>query len=377
MGAVLVCAKGYPPDIGGVQSYGEHVVRAYLQRGLTPVVLTSRPGSRGWQTVTYPEGAVRLLNVGEGPQPLVFVRLLRAARGIVRGERFDFCHATTWKAGMAVSPWFSGPLVLTVHGREITIVPAPLRPAMRWLVRRARLIVAVSESTRSAARKAVGPRAGEGRWIVSHNGLSYRDAALAGARDGEGRGGGRPLRLYTFCRFVARKNIDGALHAVRMVRDRGITGFEYVIAGDGPECARLRELATALGLDDIVRFAGPLPEEEVVPGYRRADIFLHPQIAAAEQRDIEGFGLTIADAMALGALAIAGRDGGPAEFIEQGRTGLLVDGGDHGDIADALELALRDASLRHRVAAAGREWCIANLSWATHVARILETLAVR
>lgn len=374
MGAVLVCAKGYPPDIGGVQSYGEHVVRAYLERGLTPVVLTSRPGSRGWQTLTYPEGTVRLLNVGEGPQPLVFVRLLRAARKIVRTDRLDFCHATTWKAGIAVSPWFSGPLVLTVHGREITIVPAPFRPVMRWLIRRARLIVAVSDATRSAAREAAGPRAGEGRWIVSHNGLSYRDAALAGE---DTRNSGRPLRLYTFCRLVARKNVDGALHAVRMVRDRGITGFEYVIAGDGPERVRLRDLATALGLDDIVRIVGSLPEEDVVPGYLRADIFLHPQIAAARRRDIEGFGLAIADAMALGALAIAGRDGGPAEFIEHGRTGLLVDGSNHGDIADALELALKDVSLRHRVAAAGREWCIANLSWATHVAQILEALALR
>jgi phosphatidylinositol alpha-1,6-mannosyltransferase len=370
---VLLCAKGYPPDIGGVQAYSEHVARAYLAGGITPVIVSSRPGARGWITLTYPEGDIRLWNVGEGPQIVLALRLLVAARRIVRSRSFDFCHATTWRAASTVSPWLRGmPLVITVHGREVLHVPAPLRAPMRRLLRRARAVVAVSRATLTSAVTMMGRDTGGGRWIISYNGLSFPAEAPAFVRHADTGG---PLRLYTFCRLIDRKNIAGALRALALLRDRGVADFDYVISGDGPARLAIDRLIGELGLSGKVRTTGYIAEADIPARYGAADIFLHPQIALDDGRDVEGFGLVIADAMSFGALAIAGRAGGPADFIEDGRTGLLVDGENVTAIADTLAAIMADSDRRLRIAERGRSWCNANLSWGVHVADIIATLA--
>jgi len=45
--SVLICAKAFPPVVGGVESYSEHTAQAYLRCGVTPTVLTSFPGESG------------------------------------------------------------------------------------------------------------------------------------------------------------------------------------------------------------------------------------------------------------------------------------------------------------------------------------------
>lgn len=370
--SVLLCAKGYPPDVGGIQTYSEHVARAYLARGIAPLIVTSRPGPRGWIDMPYPEGPARLFNVGDGAQPLVFLRLLAGCRRITRAQRFDIFHATTWRAALAVAPWRGGrPLAITIHGREVLHVPRLLRGAMAHVLRGADAVIAVSGTTLAAARRALGGRIGGGRWIASYNGLSHAEEAAAFDRAPPGP----VLRLYTFCRLIERKNVRRVLRALAMLRDRGIDRFDYVVSGDGPARAGIERLIEELGLADKVRLTGHIAAEDIPEGYRRADILLHPQTAPQGGRDVEGFGLVIADAMSFGALAIAGRAGGPGEFVEDGRTGILVDGEDVGAIADAIAAAIANGEQHRKIAEEGRRWCLANLSWANHVGAIIEALS--
>jgi len=136
-------------------------------------------------------------------------------------------------------------------------------------------------------------------------------------------------------------------------------------------------LINELHLETHVTLLGHIPEGDICELYQKADIFLHPQITTANGRDIEGFGLTIADAMSFGAVAVAGKDGGPADFIEDGKTGVLVDGRSPVEIADALEQLLDNDALRLRVAEAGCMWVKENLSWRKSAEAILASLPVR
>lgn len=370
--SVLLCAKGYPPDIGGVQAYSEHVARAYLAQGIVPMILTSRPGPRGWLDMDYPEGRARLFNVGEGSQVRIFLRLLRAGWRIARSTPFDFFHATTWRAAAAIAPWRAGrPLAITVHGREVLDVPHLLVGVMRGLLRRADAVIAVSRITLSGVRQAMAGQTGGGRWIASFNGLSYPEESAGFRRSPPGP----ILHLYTFCRLIERKNIAGALHALHRLRQRGIDNFDYVISGDGPARPGIERLIAELDLSDRVSLTGYIPAGEIPEAYRRADIFLHPQTAPDGGRDVEGFGLVIADAMSFGALAIAGTAGGPADFIADGRTGILVDGEDVAAIAAAIARAFTDAAACAAIAEQGRIWCGANLSWNRHVADVLAAVS--
>ena len=368
---VLICAKGWPPDVGGVQTYSEYVARAYLKAGYAPVAISTRPGPRGWMMLDYPEGTVRLWNVGPGGQAVLFVRMLAAARRILAAERFAFLHPTTWRPALALAPFRRGrTTVLSVHGQEVLGMPAHLRPAMRAMLRGADVVVAVSRPTLAAARSVL-PGGGRGRWLAAFNGLSYEGEAR-GFQRVENRDG--PVRLYSFCRLAKRKNISGALQALALVRARGIDNFTYEIAGGGPLKAQIAAEIAAFGLSDRVTMAGYVDEAEIAPRYRACDVFVHPQTAPEGGADIEGFGLAIADAMSFGALALVGKDGGPADFVHDGQNGLVVDGNDVEAIADALALAITDPARRLELAGAGRAFALETLSWDKHVAAILAAL---
>lgn len=369
---VLICAKGYPPDVGGVQTYSEYVARAYRKAGIEPVVISSRAGATGWQTLTYPEGSVRLFNVGTGKQAVLFVRMMRAARRVIASERFDLLHPTTWRPALALAPWRGKlPMLLSVHGQEVLSTPGYLTAPMRYILRTADALVAVSRPTLAAARTALAGGTARGDWFAAHNGLSYEPEARAFERPA---GPADHVRLYSFCRLAERKNITGALHALRMVRDRGIENFRYVVAGGGPMKAEIAALIETLGLGGLVSMAGYIEEETIADRYRTADIFLHPQTAPKNGADLEGFGLAIADAMSFGALAIVGEAGGPSDFVTNEANGLVVDGEDTAAIADAIASVLTDRARLERLAAAGRAYALEHLSWDRHVATILDHL---
>ena len=114
--------------------------------------------------------------------------------------------------------------MITVHGREVLNYPRGMREVMRWALRRAELIVAVSPSTLALVHQIRGL---EGvRSAVGWNGLSFESGETTSIRpDG-------PVRVFTLCRLVARKNI--ALASARSPpRARGLD-LELSVAGTGP-----------------------------------------------------------------------------------------------------------------------------------------------
>ncbi len=78
------------------------------------------------------------------------------------------------------------------------------------------------------------------------------------------------------------------------------------------------------------------------------DLFAHPSHA-------EPFGLSILEATAHGLPVVAWREGGPAEIVVDGETGLLVPPGDSAGLTAALDALLADTSRRAAMGARGRE----------------------
>jgi glycosyltransferase involved in cell wall biosynthesis len=121
--------------------------------------------------------------------------------------------------------------------------------------------------------------------------------------------------------------------------------------GDGPLRAEITQSIADLGLGGHVTMHGTVPLDEL----RRflADVrpvCVLPSIRAADGQ-VEGIPVSLVEAMALGSPVISTRSGSIAELVVAG-TGLLVEPGDAGDLARAVERLVDDGRLAAELAAA-------------------------
>jgi glycosyltransferase involved in cell wall biosynthesis len=149
-------------------------------------------------------------------------------------------------------------------------------------------------------------------------------------------------------RFVEKKGIAVLAEAVRRLRALG-DQTPLVCVGDGP----LRPALEALGREVCgVSLTGWLSPDAVRDRMAAAVTLLVPSIIAADG-DAEGLPSVIAEAMAQACPVIGSDQGGIAEAVRQGCSGLLVPAGDAGALAEAMHRIGQDTALRDRMGAAG------------------------
>ncbi len=147
------------------------------------------------------------------------------------------------------------------------------------------------------------------------------------------------------------KGQDRLLRAQAILRDRGQPMHLVIVGGDSyglsPEyAASLPPLVHELGLQDAVTMTGEVPDAG--PYVEQMDILVNAS-------DPEPFGIVILEGMARGVAVVAVNSGGPSEFVEDRRTGMLASSGQPEALADALEPLLASAELREQIGEAGRE----------------------
>lgn len=161
-------------------------------------------------------------------------------------------------------------------------------------------------------------------------------------------------------RLAPEKGVDVLLRAFADVDG------ELVVAGSGPEEARLRRLAPPR-----VRFLGHLERDELPAWYAAADVLVLPSLS-------EPWGMPLNEAAAAGLPLVATDAVGAArELVEPGANGLVVPAGDVDALHDALGRLAGDERFRREAGARSRELA-ARLTperWAEAVARLVEDLA--
>jgi len=169
------------------------------------------------------------------------------------------------------------------------------------------------------------------------------------------------VTFFTVTRLVPRKGIDRVMEAIH-ARPDALGQAIYRIAGQGPDMARLRELAASLGIERQVKFLGYISDEEKIKEYAACDVFLMPCRETADG-DVEGFGLVFLEANACWRPVIAGRSGGVEAAVADGVSGILVNPDHVEDIADAMTRLAGDALLRTRMGRDGRSRVEAHFTW--------------
>jgi glycosyltransferase involved in cell wall biosynthesis len=153
-----------------------------------------------------------------------------------------------------------------------------------------------------------------------------------------------------------------AVEAMRHVE----TEVNLMLVGEGPDGPALREQARKHGVADRVEFVGRLPDEQLYERYLNAlGVYYGPFDEDYGYVTLEGFAahrpvVTVTDC------------GGPLEFVDDGRTGLVA-APEPRAIAEAFDRLYADRELARRLGEAGNEKLRATVpGWADIVARLLE-----
>ncbi|MCB9798149.1 glycosyltransferase family 4 protein [Candidatus Nomurabacteria bacterium] len=131
-----------------------------------------------------------------------------------------------------------------------------------------------------------------------------------------------------------------------------VPNLVWLIVGEGSQKQSLINLIKKHSLQNIVRFVGHVPHDDIKSYYYLSDLFIlltHPY-----QGMEEGLGLVFLEAAATGIPMIAGMSGGVEEAVADGRTGLVVDTYNEQQVAAAIKKLIEDIDYADRLGKAAQ-----------------------
>jgi glycosyltransferase involved in cell wall biosynthesis len=162
--------------------------------------------------------------------------------------------------------------------------------------------------------------------------------------------------VFAVSRLTALKRLDLLVEAAALMRNDTL---RVTIAGEGEEEAALRRRIDALGLRDRVRLVGPVDDASLVEHYARCRAVYFGPVN-------EDYGFVTLEAFRSGKAVLTCADsGGPAELVEDGRTGYVSEPTAEA-LAARLDALAADRSVAERMGGAARE-AAAPHTWARAV----------
>jgi glycosyltransferase involved in cell wall biosynthesis len=381
----------YHPCIGGAEAYGRAMVRRYVASGHAVDVFTSDAHDLRYYTdprrrkvdappVSIVDGArVHRLPVKHFPMQRYVGRLMSYAPhwptqcqvasympiipklGKVRGD-YDavfgvgFPFTTFSYAAWRTARTAGAPLILTPFLHLATpgdpVNRTYTRPHQVRLLTEADLVVSPTPLATEAVagwgiprdRLMTLPMAIEHEDVTGGDGRRYRSKHGLGDGPVIGQLGALDPNKGTADLVRAVDRIDREGSVTLVLAGAATPEFEAFL-----EEGRWRE-------KPWLRLLGPIPPDDVPDFYDALDVFAMPSRT-------DSFGIVYLEAWANGKPVVAARAGGVPEVVTDGETGLLIEFGDVGALADALARLIDDRDLARRLGESGRALVRSGYTW--------------
>ncbi|CAN5679886.1 N-acetyl-alpha-D-glucosaminyl L-malate synthase BshA [soil metagenome] len=274
-----------------------------------------------------------------------------AIQNVVERHDLDLVHAH-YAVPHATSAWIAKEMlgrdgfriVTTLHGTDITLVgqDPSFRSLTQFSIARSDGLTAVSEYLRRETHVHFDIPMDRIEVIPNFVDLDrYRRDAYPCHRAKLAEEGERIITHISNFRSV--KRVDDVIRIFARIAAR--VPSRLLLVGDGPDRARVQELAETEGVLERVLFLGK--QNSVAELLSCSDLFLLPS-------ENEAFGLVALEAMSCGVPVIASRIGGIPEVVDDGASGYLAPVGDVEYMAEAAVTLLSDEKMWKRFSEAAR-----------------------
>lgn len=310
---------------GGIETMLVNIVKAQVEMGAEVWVLLVND-VYDEQLMATMDKRIHIVTLGRKrhSQSLKFVLKLNAALSLINPDAIHL-HGSCFY-GMIFSHRLSRVASVTLHdlpsgkvrrwgilGRMFPILNFHLRGNVSYIDRIPR-VFAISEAVKRELKERYGVDS-----VVICNGIptnNYGQRSLRGLSDGK-------LRMVQVSRLEHdKKGQDLLIEAVAKIDDNVHVDF----IGDGGSREYLEQLTKKLGMENRVSFLGTKPQDYVASHLQDYDLFVQPS-------RYEGFGLTVAEAMAANVPVLVSAGQGPAEVTCGDNYGWTFENGCIDDLA--------------------------------------------
>ncbi len=361
---LCLVSESFLPRIGGAEVAVHCLASNFSQSGIETTVLTE--SSNQVDNLSSPYSIMHFLHTPRDilKGPLFALRLLY----LQRKHRFDIIHFH--KAYMAyyalklVGPLLKAKIVITGHGGDIQVCPeinygGRLKPGwdkkIRYAVQHADLLTAIGRGTHDTYLE-LGADKKKIIDIANGANLARFGSGPATLRESIGVSNNEKLVL-SIGRYNLAKDQEGLVRAMALVRQKN-SDIRCVFIGKKLEI--LEPLIKQMQLEDAIILVDQqdfetksdntidpekIPNEFILSAYRSSDLYVSSSV-------IEGFPLTLVEAMAGGLPIVATNVWGNEDAVNDGENGLLVPARSPAEMADAIIRLLTDEPLRRSMAEA-------------------------
>lgn len=345
---VLFLTRKFPPQKGGMQKTAYELFHSLS--GLAEVKLVKWGGSNKWLPLILPYfllSSIYLMTVAKANIIYLQDGLLAPLGYVLKG--------------------FRKPVVITIHGLDITYENRLYRFLVPRCIRRLDRLICVSQSTK---QECVKRRIPEAKVTVIPDSVSDQFyTALTGAdrdelrkevsrRFGFNLSGGKVI--LSVGRLMERKGFHWFVEEVMPKIIEHNQDCVYLIGGDGVYREKIKEAIERMGLQNKVFLLGLLGDEELRHLYNSADVYVMPNIPV--EGDMEGFGLVALEAASCGLPVVASELEGIRDAVRNGENGLLVQPCKAQAFADTILGLLKDDEEREGFGKKARQYTLENFS---------------
>lgn len=288
--------------------------------------------------------------------------ILQNVQKLHRAQPIDLIHAhgalPCGDAALLLQHRLGIPIVVTVHGLDAFSSVQAKGFAATWceqvsrkVYRSAERVICVSEKVRQEVICGEENCKAE----VIYNGVDA--SRFAPSAESE-----KNHSILSIGNLIPIKGHELLLHAITRMKAR-FPSICLKIIGDGPEQARLRELAHARGIEDNVTFLGRQSRQQVVAALQGCSVFALPS-------RYEALGCVYLEAMATAKPVVACHGQGISEIIKHGVSGWLITPGNLDELTSALTHLLEDAQLRSQLGRTGRTTILERFTLAHQAERL-------
>lgn len=326
MTKTLILTSEFPPQPGGIGNHAYNLAKG-LQAHCFDVKLICDTRSANGEAEKVFDQKLSFEVVRIARKKIIFrsyLNRIRKAFSLGRDSELIICSGkfSLW-LGALLSFFFHRKFVAVIHGSEVNLPNRVLRKFTDWSLKRFDTIIAVSNYTKASVSQL-----NLKNFEVVPNGFDIAVPSFPQNKK-------EPVPvLITVGNVTQRKGQHNVINALPSLLKQ-YPDLKYHIVGIPTEKDKLERLALHLGVENAVVFFGKVSEEEKIELLQQADVFVMLS-EKTQAGDVEGFGIAILEANALGIPAIGSLGCGIEDAIKDGASGKLIHNKDPKQFAEAL-----------------------------------------